>query len=167
MRNKHTKSSTNSNLRLNGRIIESVLLYGAETWTVTKDLEKTLNGCYTRMLRMASNVSWKDHMTNEELYGDLPPVTLKIRQRKLRLAGHCWRHKEEIASDLVLWEPLDGKRKRGRQRTTYVDNLLDDTGLDNTKELSALIQDRTVWWNVVADVGQSWGILALLLMSNE
>ncbi len=94
-------------------------------------------------------------MTNEELYGNLPPVTLKIRQRRLRLAGHCWRHKEEIARDLVLWEPLDGKRKRGRQRRTYVDNLLDDTGLDNTKELCALMEDRTVWWKSVAHVGLS------------
>ncbi len=37
------------------------------------------------MLRMASNVSWKDLITNEELYGNLPPVTLKIKQIRLRL----------------------------------------------------------------------------------
>ena len=65
--------------------VESVFLYGAETWTLTKALEKQLNGCYTRMLRIAFNVSWKEHMTNEKLYEDLPPVTLKIQQRRLRL----------------------------------------------------------------------------------
>ena len=86
------------------------------------------------MLRMAFNVSWKEHMTNEKLYGDLPPVTLKIQQRRLRLAGHCWRHKEEIASRLVFWEPLEGNRNRGKQSTTYIDNLLQDTGMANTQE---------------------------------
>ena len=137
--------------------VESVLLYGAETWTLTKALEKQLNGCYTRMLRMAFNVSWKEHMTNEELYGDLPPVTLKIQQRRLRLAGHCWRHKEEIASSLVLWEPLEGNRNRGRQSTTYIDNLLQDTGMANTQELCTIMEDRSEWRKLVAHVGRPPG----------
>ena len=50
------------------------------------------------MLRVALNVSWKQHMTNEELYGDLLKVTSKIAMHRLRLAGHCVRHHEEIAS---------------------------------------------------------------------
>ena len=37
--------------------------------TLTKALTKSINGCYTRMLRMAQNVSWRDHITNLELYG--------------------------------------------------------------------------------------------------
>ena len=38
--------------------VESILLYGSETWTVTKAIEKKLYGCYTKMLRMVFNVSW-------------------------------------------------------------------------------------------------------------
>ena len=30
--------------------VESVLLYGCEAWTMTTALEKSLDGCYTRML---------------------------------------------------------------------------------------------------------------------
>ena len=44
-------------IRLFVALIESVLLYGAETWTMTKKLDKVLDGCYTRMLRMALNVN--------------------------------------------------------------------------------------------------------------
>ena len=77
---------------------ESVLLYNSETWSLTKQMEKSLDGAYTRMLRMALNASWKQHMTNEQLYGHLPPVSSKIAARHLRLAGHCIRHPEEIAS---------------------------------------------------------------------
>ena len=51
--------------------VESVLLYNSNTWTLTKQMEKRLDGVYTWMVRMAMNVSWKQHMTYEELYGDL------------------------------------------------------------------------------------------------
>ena len=75
--------SRNIKVRLFVATVESVLLYGSETWTLTKSLEKQLNGCYTRMLRMAMNVSWKSHFTNEQLYQELPPVSTKVRQRRL------------------------------------------------------------------------------------
>ena len=137
--------------------VESVLLYGSEAWTLTNTMEKQLNGCYTRMLRMAFNVSYKDHLTNKELYGDLPQVTSKIQQRRMRLAGHCMRHPEEIANKLVLWEPLDGTRNRGPQKTTYVDNLLRDSGMDNALELRSIMDDRSEWKKAVASAGLSNG----------
>ena len=55
---------------------ESVLLYGAETWTMTKALTREVDGSYTRMLRMALfNVLCKEHKTYQELYQNLPPVS--------------------------------------------------------------------------------------------
>ena len=137
--------------------VESVLLYGSEAWTLTSTMEKQLNGCYTRMLRMALNISYKDHMTNKELYGELPQVSCKIQQRRMRLAGHCLRHPEEIANKLVLWEPLEGIRNRGPQKTTYVDNLLRDSGMDNTQELRSIMEDRSEWKKAVAFAGRSNG----------
>ena len=56
-------------------IVESVLLFGSETWTFTKSMEKQLNGVYTRLLRMALGVTWRQHLTNEEVYQDLPLVS--------------------------------------------------------------------------------------------
>ena len=120
-------------------------------------MEKQINGCYTRMLRMAYNVSYKDHVTNEELYGNLPQVSIKIKQRRLRLAGHCWRQKDEIANRLVLWEPNRGTRNRGKQNTTYIDNLLQDSEMDNIQELGTLMEDRAEWMKVVAHVGRPDG----------
>ena len=113
--------------------VESVLLYGAETWTISKTMEKRLDGCYTRMLRMAYNVSWKDKITNEELYNGLPKISSKVAERRLKLAGHCVRHPEEEASKLVLWEPDRGVRNVGRRAVTYIDNLKKDTGLETHK----------------------------------
>ncbi len=41
--------------------IESILLYGCESWTLTEALEKSLYGTYTRMLRKAQNSHWSSH----------------------------------------------------------------------------------------------------------
>ena len=47
------------------------------------------------MLRTVLNVSWRDHITNEDLYGHFPKVSGKIRERRMRVAEHCVRHKGE------------------------------------------------------------------------
>ena len=125
--------------------VESILLYGCEAWALTKALERSLNGAYTRMLRKALNVHWSSHTTNEVLYGGLPYISDTIASRRLQLAGHCFRHQELSAQALVLWEPSHGRRGRGRPRATYVDTLRRDAGVHDTSELAALIGDRSSW----------------------
>ena len=44
--------------------VVSILLYGCTTWTLTKRLEKKLDGNYTRMLRAILNKSGWQHPTN-------------------------------------------------------------------------------------------------------
>ena len=53
----------------------SILLYGCTTWTLTKQLEKKLDGNYTRMLWAILNKSWRQHPTKHQLYGHLPPIS--------------------------------------------------------------------------------------------
>ena len=61
--------------------VTSILLYGCTTWTLTKRLEKKLDGNYTRMLRAILNKSWQQHPTRHQLYGHLPPITKTIQVR--------------------------------------------------------------------------------------
>ena len=131
--------------------VESVLLYGCETWSLTVQMERSLDGVYTRMLRMVLNVSWEDHTKNVDLYGALPRVTDKIRARRMGLAGHCVRHPELVASNLILWEPKHGTRSRGRPATTYIDTLRRDTGLSNTGEIRALMINSDLWRAAIRD----------------
>ena len=49
--------------------IVSIVLYGCTTWTLTKRLEKKLDGNYTRILRTILNKSWRKHPTRHQLYG--------------------------------------------------------------------------------------------------
>ena len=140
------KSSLPQNMKRNffRATVESVLVYGATSWTLTKSLEKTLDGSYTRMLRAALNISWKQHPTKKVLYGMLPPISDTIRDRRLRFAGHCYRAKTELASDLILWQPTHGRRSRGRPAKTYVDQLTEDIDCD-PENLPMLMTDRDDW----------------------
>jgi len=125
--------------------VEATLLYGCETWTLSARDESRLDGCYTRMLRMAMNITCMDKTTNEDLYGNLPRISNKIREKRFRLARHCVRHSELEVSNLVLWEPTQGKFNRESQRLTYVDKLRKDTGLQTTAELKTLMKDKCEW----------------------
>ena len=111
---------------------------------MTPTISKALDGCYTRMLRKVLNISWKQHMTNKELYGDLPKLTHKICVRRKRFAGHCYRSKNEPVSKTVLWTPKHGARRRGKPATSYRDTLCKDTGLE-VSELGTAMEDRSIW----------------------
>ena len=132
-------------IRLFRATVESVLLYNSETWTINKTMQRKIDGCYTRMLRMALNISWKTKTSNVDLYQKLTPVSQTIRERRLRLSGHLVRHNEELAHNLVLWEPTGGRRNRGRQPVSYTDVLKQDTGLESIDELKTAMLDRNDW----------------------
>ena len=124
-------------------IFKTVSFYsGSECWTLTKEEEHRLDGCYTRLLRHALGISWRDHVTNEELCGDLPKISDVVRRRRLQFAGHCARS-DELAADAVLWQP-NGNRNRGRPAHTYRRLLEKDTGMC-TQELRTAMLSRTNW----------------------
>ena len=126
-------------------VVESVLLYGSERWTLTKSLEESIDGTYTRLLRTFLKVSWPDHLINSEFYGNLPKVTEKIREKRLKLPGHYVTHSKEVASNLVLWKPSNRKPNRGRKRKTYLDKLMNNTNTERADELQSLIMDGDLW----------------------
>ena len=97
--NKIWKSSLRKSLKLRTflTLVESMLLYGGETWTLTRSLEQSIDGTYTRLLITVFNVSWLDHLKNRGLYGNLPKVTEKIMDAKTTsiLILHCPYYKNE------------------------------------------------------------------------
>ena len=134
--------------------VVSILLYGCTTWTLTKRLEKKLDGNYTRMLWAILNRSWQQHPTRRQLYGHLPPITKTIQARRTRHAGHCWRSKDEIISDVLLWTPTYGQSKVGRPARTFIQQLCDDTGC-NPEDLPEAMNDRETWRERVRDIHAS------------
>ena len=110
-------------------VVVSILLYGCTTWTLTKRVEKKLDGNYTRMLRAILNKSWRQHPTRHQLYGHLPPITKTIQIRRTRHAGQCWRSRDELISDVLQWTPTYGRAKAGRPARTYIRVRIRDVAL--------------------------------------
>ena len=104
--------------------VVSILLCGCTTWTLTKRMEKKLDGNPTRMLRAISNKPGRQHPPKQQLYGHLPPITKTIKVRRTRHAGHCWRSRDKLMSDVLLWTPSHGKQKQGDElEPTYSSSM--------------------------------------------
>ena len=122
-----------------------------DTLIPLKRLEKKLDGNYTRMLRAILNKSWQQHPTRHQLYGHLPPITKTIQVRRTRHAGHCWRSRDELIRDVLLWIPTHGRAKAGRPARTYIQQLCEDTGRC-PEDLPRAMNDREEWRERVRDI---------------
>ena len=81
-----------------------------------------------------------------------PKVTIQVR--RTRHAGHCWRSKDELISDVLLWTPTYGCARVGRPAWTYIQ----DTGC-NPEDLPEAMNDREKWRERVKDIragGATW-----------
>ena len=122
-------------------------------------MEKKLDGNYTRMLWAILNKFWRQHPTKQPLYGHLPPITKTIQIWWTRHAGHCWRSRNELISDVLLWIPSHGWAKAGQPARTYIQQLCVDTWC-SPEDLLEAMNNREGWWervrNIYADGMTRW-----------
>ena len=109
-------------------MVVSILLYGCTTSTLTKRMEKKLDSNCTRMLRAILNKSWRQHPTKQQLYDHQTSIMKTIKIRWTRHAGHCWKSKDKLKSDVLLWNPSHGWAKAGWPARTYIQQLCPDKG---------------------------------------
>ena len=104
------------------------------------------------------NKSWRQHPTRHQLYGQLPPITKTVQVRRTRHAGHCWRSRNELIGDVLLWTPTYDRAKAGRPARTYIQQLCEDTGC-SPEDLLEAMNDREKWRERVRDIrasGTTW-----------
>ena len=94
---------------------------------------------------MILNISWRDKIPNKILYIGLPKISEVIRDLRMAIAGNCVRHKDQACHDLILWQPRNGKRNRGRQPIIFIDNLKNDMEFDDVEEIRNVMSDRENW----------------------
>ena len=123
--------------------IVSILLYGCTTWTLTKRQEKRLDGNYTRILQTILNRFWREQPTKQQ-YGHLLPIAKTIQIRRTRYAGHCWRSRDELISDVLQWTTTHGRAKSGRPSRTYIQQFCEDTEC-SSDDLPKAMNDRQRW----------------------
>ena len=105
------------------------------------------------------NKSWGQHPIKQQLYGHLSPITKNIKVRRTRHEGHCWRSRDELIRDVLLWTPSHGRAKVGRPAWTYIQQLCEDT-VCSPEDLPEAMNDREVWRervrNIRADATTRW-----------
>ena len=114
-----------------------------------------LNHIYIYMLRAIWNKSWRQHPTKHQLYGYLPPITKTIQVRQTR---HCWRSRDELISDVLLWTLTYGRAKAGQLARTYIQQLCEDIGC-SPEDLPEAIKVREKWRERIRDIrarGMTW-----------
>ena len=154
-------ASVKTKLQIFNTNVKSVLLYACETWRTTKAsthrLQTFLNRCLRRILR----IKWFHKVTNEELWRQAgqDPVDLQIKKRKWGWLGHTLRKPAtNITRQALKWNP-QGKRKRGRPRTTWRRSTVQEAQQAGYSwgQLEAVAQDRMKWRSLVSDLCPSLG----------
>ena len=95
--------------------------------------------------------TWRRHPTKQQLYGHLLPITKTIKVSRTRHAGHCWRSRDELISDDLLWTPSHSQAKTGWPAQTYIQQLCEDTGC-SPEDLPEVMNDREEWRERVRDI---------------
>ena len=92
----------------------------------------------------------RNEQTREEL-GAQETVVQKIMKRRLQWFGHVeWMDGKKIPN-AALHGHVEGKRNRGRQRKTWMDNVREDLkekNIDLTR-IGGATRNREVWRNLV------------------
>ena len=78
-------------------------------------------------------------------------LTWIVFVRRTRHAGHCWRSRDELIRDVLLWTPTHGRAKAGRPARTYIQQLCEDTGCC-PEDLPRAMNDREEWRERVRDI---------------
>ncbi|KAI8507856.1 hypothetical protein Bbelb_140960 [Branchiostoma belcheri] len=127
----------------------SVLSYGCESWVITKDMENKINSFATSCYRIMLNIKRRDRVTNDSIYNltQTSPLIQHVRRRQLNFLGHILRMPEDEPVRLyALYVPSHGRRRRGRQPTSYfkyVQRLLGDEHNQLTeKQIANLASDK-------------------------
>ena len=103
------------------------------------------------MLRAILNKSWRQHPTKHQLFGHQPPITKTLQVRRTRHAGHCWRGRDKLKSDVLRWTASHGRAKAGWPARPYILQLCEDTGC-SPEDLPETMNDREECRGRVRDI---------------
>ena len=102
-----------------------------------------------KSLRRLLGISWKERKTNQYVHDQVTNLTddkesllAIIKKKKLTWYGHINRHAG--LPKTVVQGTLEGGRKRGRQRKSWLDNIKEWTRKESP-ELIRLAEDRPKW----------------------
>ena len=126
----------------------TTIVYGAETWITTRELEQKLMTTQRAMERRMLHLSLRDRVRSTDIRKKtkVQDILKKIKSVKWKWAGHLTRVKDNRwTKRLTEWQPRTGKRRRGRQKKRWRDDITDYMG--------------TSTWTRTAMTRQKWKML--------
>lgn len=114
------------NIRLLNSIVLPTALYSSETWKASVAISWGLNVFQLRCLRRILRISYRDHVTNEEVQqrAGTRPLADILTERRFYFAGHVLRQPpHRLLKTVVLWTPSQGKMKKGATSTNVATNF--------------------------------------------
>jgi len=103
-------------------IVLSTLLYGAETWTIYKTQVKKLNSYIMRHLREIIKLTWKDKISNHEIYirSGLTPMADMLIEQNLRWTDHVHKMDEKRLPRQLLYPQLSSGKRNQALMVVYI-----------------------------------------------
>ena len=136
-------------VKLQRALVIPIMVYACEAWTLNTDQQRRIQAVEMRCLRRLLGISYKDRITKNEVRGR---VTQKVRvYGDLRLKrgnsdGHVTR--SEGSTKTILQGTVQKKKRRGRQKKSWADNILEWTG-KSFAVTQTIVHNCTRWSQLV------------------
>ena len=133
-------------VRLVKDVVWSALIYGAEAWTLFKSDENMIMAAEMWIWRRMLGVSWKEKRTNASILSelDVQKELLGKIMTQLTFLGHIMRGSGSPLTRHIVEGMVEGKRKRGRLKKQWFDNIREWTGLSYMIAKRSA-QNRSAW----------------------
>ena len=132
-------------------LIKPVLMYGAETWVLSKVDELRLGVFERKILRricgpICEGATWRSRYIEEpyRLYDETDLVTT-IRITRLRWAGHVVRMQDNLPCKKITFDKPERRRRLGRPNLRCMDGVMGDAERLGVRYWRIKAKDRDGW----------------------
>lgn len=147
---KSSQLKLNTKLKIFKSNVVAVLLYGCETWRMTKSDETKLDVFLHKSLRRLMKIYWPMKVSNKEIHNraNISPISEQIFRRRWKFIGHILRmDANQHPKTALSWAP-EGKRRPDRPRETWRRTVEKERGTLEFKswsEAAVVARDRVAW----------------------